>query len=266
MAPAPPEVFLSVLTLLGREHFRRVAQRLSEALAGCVGEGHLLGAERLDGNPVDAGLRQQPLRTVTRSPRLLTHRQEVLDRSFGDGAQLVLLLGRRVQFDGRMPHYAIDAIFDLGRTQGAAHEPRATVHVAPARGAVLTDGPRGHGTGERRDKGHGRDEQPPPTSTRSYPLGAADGSRVRLFGQCWHSSSLRSVWCCTGSQPGRPAFPSHLLHVKICKASLDGYCTSHDRHGSCVVAEGKRCHICTIKQCLALRTALRLAWGALPVG
>jgi len=58
VAPAPLEVVLNLLTLLGCEHFRRLAQRLRKALACCVGEGHLLDAERLDGSPVDAGLRQ----------------------------------------------------------------------------------------------------------------------------------------------------------------------------------------------------------------
>ena len=74
--------------------------------------------------PGRAGLVSSARGALARGLGLLAHRQQVLDGGLGDGAQLLLLLGRGVELDGRVPDDAVDAVLDLGRRQGRRMKPR----------------------------------------------------------------------------------------------------------------------------------------------
>ena len=143
-APALPQfgqAAVDLAPLLGRKHLGNVAEGLREALAGSIGERHLLDPERLDRGPVDAWLGQQHPPALPRGLHLLAHRQQVLDGALDDGAQLLLLLVGRVDLDGQMPYAAVGAVLDARRVERPAHEARAVP-------MLLADGARGDRAGQ----------------------------------------------------------------------------------------------------------------------
>ena len=67
-APAPSQELVRLLALLRGQHLSRITEGLREALARRLGERHLLGAERLNGRPIDLGLGQQGGRALPAPP------------------------------------------------------------------------------------------------------------------------------------------------------------------------------------------------------
>ena len=100
-----------------------------------IGKRHLLAAERLDCRAVDGGLRSAGRGRARARPAPCHAAAEVAHGAIGDGAQLVLLLGRGVDLDREMPDHAVGAILGGGRTERRTHEgtrpPGRTVARAP---------------------------------------------------------------------------------------------------------------------------------------
>ncbi len=158
-------------------------------------------------------------RAVARSPcgpRLVADRHEVFECGLGDGPQFLLLLGRGIEFDDRVPDRPVGAILELGWAQRRAHEARTMPVARPE--AALGHRPRRQTAGECRRQCDRRDEQPASAATaRGRRLLPVRGGS--LMGKFAHLALLRLPLSgvATELQSGRRRFRADLSRVKLCK-------------------------------------------------
>jgi hypothetical protein len=97
--------------LLGPQHLCGVIDRLDETPAHRVMGRHHIDPELFDRGTIDRWLGQQVSRRGARRDDLFAHRQQVFHGIAYDGTELLLLLGRRIDFDRQVPDRAIGVSF-----------------------------------------------------------------------------------------------------------------------------------------------------------
>src|SRR5262245_53120353 len=110
MLPELGDALVEFAPLLGRQHLGCITKSLRKTLAGCIGKRELLGAQSLNGGPIDGRLRQKDPSALARGNGPLPHRQQVFDGTFDDGSQLVLLIVACIDLDGQMSYGPVSTV------------------------------------------------------------------------------------------------------------------------------------------------------------